>query len=401
MKFPSVPGVLTLVACALLWSGCTGKTEGAAPVAAASGPAAAASMPSGPAVVVTTVRAQQRDLQVLITGTGTVVPLTSVDVRPQVTSVVTQVHVREGQSVRSGDLLFSLDSRIDETNVAKARAQLAKDEASLADAQRQLARSRDLLTRNFVSQGALDTSQAAVDSQSAAVAADRAALDGARVALSYSRITAPSAGRVGAINVFPGSSVQANQTTLITITKLDPIAVAFNLPQRELGDALRALKDGGASVKAELPENGGTLTGRLQFVDNAVDANSGTVKVKAQFDNREGKLWPGAFVNVAMIARTLKDAVIVPQAAIILNARGSIVYAVPGNLAVARPVKVVYSQGDEAAVTGVSAGERIVVDGRQNLRPGTAVTERAPAATGRPAGKASAAETSKAGASAP
>ena len=171
--------------------------------------------------------------------------------------------------------------------------------------------------------------------------------------------------------------------------------------QRELGDALRALKDGGASVKAELPENGGTLTGRLQFVDNAVDANSGPVKVKAQFDNREGKLWPGAFVNVAMVARTLKDAVIVPQAAIILNARGSIVYAVPGNLAVARPVKVVYSQGDEAAVTGVNAGERIVVDGRQNLRPGAAVAERAPAATGRPAGKASAAETSKAGASAP
>ena len=391
MKFSSVPGVLTLVACTLLWTGCTGKTDGAAPApaTAASGPAAGASAPAGPAVGVTTVRAQQRDLQVLITGTGTVVPLTSVDVKPQVTSVVSRVHVKEGQNVRAGDLLFTLDSRIDETNVAKAKAQLARDEAALADAQRQLARSRDLLTRNFVSQGAVDTSQAAVDSQSAAVAADRAALDGVRVALSYARITAPSAGRVGAINVFTGSSVQANQTTLITITQLDPIAVAFNLPQRDLGDALRALK------------GGGSLVGRLQFVDNAVDSNSGTVKVKAQFSNREGKLWPGAFVNVAMTSRTLKDAIVVPQAAVILNARGAIVYAVQGNSAVARPVKLVYSQGEDAAVSGINAGERIVVDGRQNLRPGVTVAERAPAAPGRPASKASGAVAARAGASAP
>jgi len=306
-----------------------------------------------------------------------VTPLASVDVRSQLTSVVAKVHIREGQSVRAGETLFTLDARADEANVAKAQAQMARDEASLADAKRQLARSRELLAQNFISQGALDANQTLVDAQTAAVAADRAAVDAARVALSYARITAPSSGRAGAINVFPGSSVQANQTALVTITQLDPIAVAFSLPQRQLQDALAALKDQGAAVTATLPDDAGTLKGRLQFVDSAVDPASGTVKVKALFDNRYSKLWPGAFVNVAMTVRTLKDAVVVPQAAIIQGARGAIVYTVKDGVASPRPVQLLYAQGDDAAVGGVRAGERIVLDGRQNVRAGSAVAERA------------------------
>ena len=279
-----------------------------------------------------------------------------------------------------------LDARGDEANVAKARAQLARDEVGLADARRQLARSRELLAQNFISQGAVDTNQALVDSQAALVAADRAAIEAAGVALSYARITAPSAGRAGAINVFPGSAVQANQTSLVTITQLDPIGVAFNLPQRHLADALAALKGGGAAVSATLPEGGVTVAGRLQFVDNAIDPATGTVKVKAQFENRDGKLWPGAFVNIAMTLRTIKDALVVPQAAIIQGARGPIVYAVQDDKAVARPVQVLYAQGEEAAVSGVKPGERIVLDGRQNLRPGAAVVERAGSAGARAGG---------------
>ena len=364
--------------------------SGAGAVAAgASGAAAAAApAPAGPPVPVTTVRAQKRDLPVLLSATGSVAPLSSVDVRPQVTSVVTRVHIREGQFVKAGELLFTLDARTDEANVAKARAQLAKDEVALADAQRQLARSRDLLAQNFISQGALDANQTLVDSQLALLGADRAALDAARVALSNARISAPSAGRAGAINVFPGSSVQANQTALISITQLDPIAVAFSLPQRHLADALAALKDGGAEVTAQLPERAGTLNGRLQFVDNAIDAASGTVKVKAVFANREGKLWPGAFLDVAMNVRTLKDAVVVPQAAIIQSARGPIVYAAENGKAALRPVQVVLAQGDDAAVTGVRPGEAIVLDGRQNLRPGVSVVERAREGGARPPGGA-------------
>ena len=368
--------------------GTTGTSPAASAVSGA-GSSAANAGPAGPAasappVVVTTVRAQQRDLPVLITATGSVAPLASIDVRPQTTNLVAQVHVKEGQFVKAGQLMFTLDARADEANVAKARAQLSKDEAALADAQRQLKRSQELLAQNFISQGALDTNQTNVQSQIAAVAADKAALDAVRLALSYTRITAPSAGRLGAINVFPGSSVLANTTTLVGITQLDPIAVAFSVPQRNRADALAALKDGGAPVTATPPEVANSaagpaaaLSGRVKFVDNAIDATSGTVKVQAQFDNREGKLWPGAFVNVAMTARVISGAVVVPQAAIIQTARGPMVYVVREGIAAQRPVQVLYAQGEDAAVSGVKAGERIVLDGRQNLRPGASVVERA------------------------
>ena len=192
------------------------------------------------------------------------------------------------------------DARADEANVSKARAQMEKDLAGLADAQRQLTRSRELLAQNFVSQGAVDTNQALVDAQKAAVNADRAAVEAAKVGLSFSRIVTPSAGRAGAISVFPGSTVQPSSPPLVTITQLDPIAVAFNLPQRNLGDALQSLRSGGGKVTALLPENGGRLAGKLQFVDNAVDATSGTVRVKAIFDNKDQRLWPGAFVGMQL-----------------------------------------------------------------------------------------------------
>ena len=382
------------------------------------GPGAAA---SAPPVGITTVRAQVRDLPVLITATGTVAPLSSVDVRSQTTSLITKVHVKEGQFVKAGELLFTLDPRADEANVAKARAQLTRDEAALADAQRQLKRSQELLAQNFISQGALDTNLTNVQSQTGAVAADKAALDAARLGLSYTRISAPGAGRLGAINVFAGSSVQANVTSLVSLTQLNPIAVAFSLPQRYLADALAALKDGGAAVSVMPPESASTptaaaptglvsaapgsaasgagregregregganrpaapppvaaLQGRLKFVDNAVDPTSGTVKAKAVFDNAAGKLWPGAFVNVAMTASVIKGAVVIPQAAIIQSPRGTLVYAVIDGKAAPRTVQVLYAQGDDVAVSGLKPGERIVLDGRQNVRPGANVVERA------------------------
>jgi RND family efflux transporter MFP subunit len=358
-----------------LW-GCSGKSDVPAAAASASAPAAAASGAGAP-VNVTTTKAQQRDMPVLLKATGTVTALTSVDVRAQVTSVVAKVHIEEGQFVKAGQLLFSLDTRTDEANAAKARAQLAKDQAALADAQRQLARSQDLLAKNFISQGALDTAQAGVDGLVATIAADQAAIDATRVALSYGRITAPHAGRAGLVPVSVGSVVQANVTNLVTITQLDPMAVAYSLPQRNLGDALAALQGSGAPVTATLADKGGTFTGRLQFVDNLVDASSGTVKAKAVFANPDGKLWPGAFVEVAQTVSTLKDAVVVPQAALIQGARGTVVYTVEDGKAVSKPVQQVLAQGLDAAVTGIQAGDVVVLDGKQNLRPGARVVERA------------------------
>lgn len=357
----------------------SGPAVTASAAGSASAPAAAGRAPGGP-VAVTTAAARQRDLDVSLEAIGTVTPLSSVEVKPQISSVVTRVHIQEGQFVKAGDLLFTLDPRPDQANVAKVRAQMAKDEAVLADAQRQLARSRDLMSKNFVSQGALDSSQAQVDAQLANLVADRAALDAAQLALSYNSVRASSSGRLGAVNVYPGTAVQANQTTLVTITQLDPINISFSLPQRNLDAVLEGLKAGGIAVTAKLPESGNVVRGRLQFVDNTVDAATGTIKVKARFDNRESKLWPGAFVKATLVTQTLKNAVVIPTTSIIQSTRGSIVYVADKGKAVLRPVKVLAVQGEDSAVTGIAAGDKVVLEGRQNLRPDSPLAERAPEA---------------------
>jgi RND family efflux transporter MFP subunit len=368
--------VLALTACSGKSDSPTQSASPANPAGAASAPAGAASAPL-PAVTVTTVNAQKRDFAVNLQGNGIVSALTSVDLRSQVTSTVAKLHFSEGQFVKAGQLLFTLDSRTDEANLAKARAQLVKDQASLADARRQFERARQLFAQNFISQGAVDTAQTLMESAAASTVADQAALDAARVALSFGRIAAPLSGRAGAVNVSTGSLVQANTTPLVTITQLDPIAVAFSIPQRNLPDALAALKGGGAAVTAKLADGGGSYQGRLQFVDNAVSAGSGTVQVKAVFPNKEGKLWPGAYVDISQTVRTLADATTIPQAAVVQGPRGTVVYVLENGKARLQPIKVVYAEGGEAAVTGIQPGDRVVLDGKQNVRPGSPLLERA------------------------
>ena len=374
-----------MVVAAVLAAGCSKEPAAGAGSAASGALAASASGRGGPgaAVSVTSVRAQRRDVDVTLEATGTVTALNSVDIRSQVSSVITQVAIREGQFVKAGQLLFTLDSRTDEASLARARAQLAKDEAGLADAQRQLSRSKELLAQNFISQVAVDGNQTLVDTQQSAVVASRAAIGSAQVVLSYSRIVAPAAGRAGAINVFAGTTVQPGGTALVTVTQIDPIGVAFSVPQRNLNDVLRTMRAGGGSVSVALPDQRGGAVGRLLFVDNVVDPNSGTVRVKARFDNREERLWPGAFVTVQLAVNTLKDATVVPQATVIQGPRGAIVYVIDAqNKAQARPVEVVYAAGLDAVVSGVQPGERVVLDGRQNLRAGVAVAERPASAAG-------------------
>ena len=365
---------LALGAC----GGGRGANGSGAPPASGGASGAAPAPLAGPPVSVTVATAQLRDVPLVLEAPGTVVPVSSVDVRPQVTSVITRVHVREGQFVRAGELLFTLDARSDEANVAKLRAQMTKDEAALADAERQLTRSRELLAQNFVSQGAVDTNQTLVETARAVLAADRAALDAARLTLGYNRVSAPGAGRVGTIAVFAGSSVVANQTTLVTITQLEPIEVAFALPQRHLPELLAALH-ARAPVTVTLPGGAGVVRGRLQFVDNAIDLASGTIKLKARFDNPQHSLWPGAYVAASLVARTLEGAIVIPQAAIATTPQGDVAFALVEGHAVMRPLKVVAALGENAAVSGVAAGETVVVEGRQNVRPGSAVVVRAPA----------------------
>jgi RND family efflux transporter MFP subunit len=343
------------------------------------GAAAAQAAASKAAVSVTSVLARHADYEVKLSANGLVTPLNTVDVRPQVTSTVTKVHIKEGQFVHAGDVLFSLDARADEAAVAKAQAQLDKDLATLADDLRQLERNKDLVSKKFIAQSVVDTSQAQYDAQKALVVSDREAVTAAKVALSYDRIVAPSAGRSGIINVFPGSLVQPTPTSpaMVTITQMDPVAVMFSLPQRNLNDALESMKKPESYVIAQLPDTNVQLKGKLQFVDNAVDTTSGTVKAKAVFDNKDLKLWPGAYVNVELSVQTIKSAIVVPQDAIIIGARDKSLYVIDKEgKAALRTVQVLQSSGNDAVVSGVEAGVRVVLDGKQNLRPGTPVKDK-------------------------
>ena len=385
------PGLLVAALSTGLLVACgRGGPETAA--AAAPGASAAAPAASAPPVAVSTVLVAQRAFPVTVRATGTVAPVSTVDVKAQIASTILQSHAKEGQFVKAGELLFTLDSRPDEANLGKAKAQLARDQAMLADARRQYDRSRDLLAQNFVAQGAVDTAQANMEAQAAAVQQDQAAIDAVKVNLSYARVTAPSPGRVGAITVYPGTSVSPGGSPLVTITQLDPIQVAFNLPQRYVTDALKLLagRSGGGKVTAMLPEGHGSRDGRMQFVDSQIDPNSGTVRVKAGFANDDHALWPGAYVDVVVTVQTIADAIVIPQAAIVPAPHGNVVFVVgPDKHAVLRPISVLQSSGDDAVVSGVTPGERIVVDGRQNLRQGTPLLLRdgAPGAPGR-AGRA-------------
>lgn len=339
------------------------KTPGAAPA---------------PAVTVSSAAAKRMDVPVRLEANGYVSSLNSVDVRPQVSNVVAKVHIKEGQFVRAGDILFSLDDRADRVNLEKAEAQYAKDQASLADLERQLARSRELLGKGFIAQSAVDTVQTQVEAARAALAADKAAVEAARVALGYDTIRAASSGRAGAVSVFAGSLVQPTPTAppMVTIAQLDPIAVTFTLPETELSALLAAQKAGGVKVYAALQGAEPALEGTLSFIDNAVDPQNGTIKVKAVFPNAQQRLWPGQYVTVNTVVRELKDAVVIPQAAIITGIDSKSVYVVgTGKSAQPRRVQLLYAFGSQAAVAGVQAGETVVVDGKQNLRPGSKVRE--------------------------
>jgi RND family efflux transporter MFP subunit len=327
---------------------------------------------------VTLVQPQRRDVGMDLRTTGTVTATTAVDVRAQASNPVIAVHVQDGQWVKAGTTLATLDTRNDEANVARLVAQKAKDQAALADAQRQLARAKELVAQKFMSQSAVDTAQTQVEAQSATLLADQAAIDQARVALSYGAVKAPISGRVGLVNVVNGSAVVANQTVLTTITQMDPIQVLFTLPQDQLGDALRAVAAGKGTVTATLPSTGASVQGKLQFVDSQVDAASGTIKAKATFANKDQALWPGTYVQVALTLKQLSDALVVPQAAIVTSQRGTAVFVMEDGKAVAKPVKTLYAANGDAAVSGLKGDERIVLDGRQNVRPGAALVERKP-----------------------
>jgi RND family efflux transporter MFP subunit len=361
-------GALIVAAAAGTWWWSGAETRSASEAGAST--AAKAAAPNGGAVALVTLAAARRqDVPVTVQVNGSVVSLNSVDLRPQVTNTVREVHVKEGQFVKEGQLLFTLDDRPDQANLAKARAQQQRDEATLADLQRQYKRSQELVAQNFIAKAAADATLSQLEAQRAAVAADRAAVQSAQVALGYATLRAPIAGRIGAVNIYPGTLVQPS-LSLVTITQLDPIAVSFPVPEGKLQDLLAAARSR-TPVEALVAGRKAPMKGVLNFVDNAVDPLIGTVRAKAVFDNADQGLWPGQFVETRVTVRTIEGATVVPAAAIMMLAEGSSVYVVDANQTAARrKVETLHSFGTQVAVRGVEPGEQVVIEGKQNVRPG-------------------------------
>ncbi|RYY82754.1 MAG: efflux RND transporter periplasmic adaptor subunit [Comamonadaceae bacterium] len=368
----ALAGVLIVAVAGGSWWWSSQKARTAAPAGSA------ASAGAAPALV-TLALARQQTVPVTVQVNGSVVSLNSVDLRPQVTNTVRQVHIKEGQFVKAGQLLFTLDDRPDQANLAKARAQQQRDEATLADLDRQYKRSQELVAQNFIAKSAADSTLSQLEAQKAAVAADRAAVQSAQVALGYTTLRAPIAGRIGAVNIYPGSLVQPT-ATLVTVTQLDPIAVSFPVPEGQLQDLLAAARER-TPVEAMVTGRKKPLMGALNFVDNTVDPLVGTVRAKAVFANEDQALWPGQFVETRVTVRTLTDATVVPAAAVMMLADGASLYVVDAEQkATRRKVQSLYTFGTDVVVSGVQPGERVVIEGKQNVRPGGKVRVEPPAA---------------------
>lgn len=355
----------------------------------APGDAGKAKGKKGGAVQVVSAVAAQGDVAVRLSANGTVSALQTVEVRPQISATIKAVHIKEGQFVRQGERLFTLDTRAEAANLSKAEAQVAKDRADLANAERNFARQRDLFQQKFISQAALDVAQNQVDGLRGQLAVDQAAADASRVALSYGEITAPIAGRTGAIAVHPGSLVQPSGAALLSITQIDPINVSFTLPEHQLAALQQAVAKGAVAVSAATAGQA-SLQGRLAFVDNAVDSASGTIRLKAEFRNADTRLWPGMFVSVTLAPQTLLGVVTVPVQAVQTGPEKKFIYVIGDDMKVtAAPVKVRLIQDGMAVVEGIAAGARVVMEGAQNLRPGSLVAEAkaGDAAAGKKTGK--------------
>ena len=342
-----------------------------------------ASDKAGGPTTVTTIVIDKKDIPLIIEATGTIVSNGIVDIRPMVTNTVAKIHVKDGQEVKAGDLLFTLDNRNDTANYERLKA-LAED------AQKQYLRAKELVTKNFISKAGLETSLANAKSAQAAARS-------AEVQLSYDSIRSPIDGRAGIVNVFPGSLVQASNVVttatsstatssvgaMVTITQLNPINVQFVIPEKDIPILLENQLDGEPlTVKVTVGDSGkNTYEGKVLVIDNQVDPSIAAVRVKAQIPNDAMTLLPGQFARVSLVANTLKDALSVPSQAIVMNPRGRIVYTVDKDgKAVSKPVKMIYEYQGSTVITGIEAGDKVVVEGKQNLRPGSKVREAKPEA---------------------
>jgi multidrug efflux system membrane fusion protein len=352
------------------------RNDMSATAAGGAAPAARGGIPVALATV------QRKAMPVQLRVVGSVEPSYAVAVRPQVTGELRAVNFEEGQDVAEGQVLFEIDRRPLEAALRQAQANLERDIAQSANAEAQAKRYDDLARRGIATKEQVETLRTEAAALAAAVAADRAAVEQATVQLEYATIKAPIAGRTGTLFVHPGNLVRPNDTMpLVVINRLSPVNVAFGVPEGQLASLRQHLAAGTTRVEAEIPNDSRSASiGRINFIDNAVDQATGTIKVKGTFPNEGRRLWPGQYVNVIVTLETEPNALVVPTVAVQTGQHGQYIFVVtPEQTVDLRPVTISRTIGLESVIQGkVAVGDSVVTDGHLRLTPGSRIVAKTP-----------------------
>ncbi len=342
------------------------------------GSSAATQSGAAAAVPVTTAPVVRKTVPMRLYAIGNVEAYTSVAVKARVDGQIVSVHFKEGDEVRQGAVLFEIDPRAFAAALRQAQANLLKDQALLDRAVEQEKRYKDLLARNFISPDAYEQVRTNAETAKATVAADQAAIESAKLSLDYCTIRSPITGYAGRIQIQQGNLVKANDVNpLVTINQVVPISVSFSVPEQDLDEIRRFQADGELEVEVRPADSTrGPISGKLSFVDNAADATTGTIRLKAEFANADKRLWPGQFVNVVLTLHEQKDALVTPAASLQNGPNGQYVFVVrPDQTVELRDVKVARTEGDDAVIaSGLAPGDTVVTAGQLRLAPGVHVT---------------------------
>jgi multidrug efflux system membrane fusion protein len=336
-----------------------------------------------PAVPVGVATVKQGEFNVYITGLGSVQAFNTVSLKTRIDGQIMQVNFREGQDVKAGDLLMVIDPRPYQVALAQAQANLQKDEAQLNNAKAQYERNKVLYEQGVIAKQDLDTLEASFGTYEGTIAADKAAIDNAKLNLTYCYIKSPVPGRVGLRQVDPGNYVTAaGGTPMLVITQLQPISLVFTIPEDQLQQVAQRMHQSTLEVDAYSRDDQTKLaTGTLLTINNQIDQTTGTVQLKATFDNADNALWPNQFVNAHLLLEKRNDAITAPASAMQRGPDGTYTYVVDSNNTVQmRTVQVALTQGSTVVISsGLQAGDRVVTDGQEKLQAGMKVAPQAPA----------------------